>query len=325
MKNLIKTLFAFFVVVTIYSCDKDDVFTGSPNDSDITKVELRGTISTTETEVVAGQPFPLTVTIPQAFDVNVSVEATSFVPNTNKRYRGTEIIPAGATTVTFQMRAPGSDTADMPFRTDMEVYLSAITTDPIDEKIGFDGVQYTLTSDKLLLLFGDSLLSVPDASVLSIRIDSEGPHYVSRPGAIYNALNYRVIKDGVFQATIPAKATTGSTSNPTYNSFYGKSNVADKVELNILGVAENGSSTDGEYIIKIYPTKLISSPMDLFSRFTLRFPDETAKTISILLPSLVALPSATINASTPGIQVLKIDKSTGENDEPIFEITNLLL
>ncbi len=321
MKNLLKKFFAFVAVVTIFSCEKDDVFTGSPNDSGIAKVELVGTISTPETEVVAGQPFPLTVTLPQSFDVNISVEATSFVPNTAKRYRGTVIIPAGQTSITFQMKAPGSDTADMPFKSDMEVYLSAITTDPVDEKIGFDGVQYKLTSDKLLLDFGDSPLSVPDASILSIRIDSEGPHYNSRPGAIYNGLNYRVIKNGVYQSTIPVKATTGPANNPVYNSFYGKSNFADKVELNILSVAENGDSTDGEYIIRIYPSRLISSPMDLYSRFTLRFPDETAKSISVLLPSLVA--NATINATT-GIVVLKIVKTTLENGKPNFEVTTLL-
>jgi|JI10StandDraft_1071094.scaffolds.fasta_scaffold71903_4 hypothetical protein len=317
MKNLIKTLFAFVIVLMTSSCEEGDIFTGSPQDSGVAKVVLTGTISTPETEVVAGQPFPLTVTLPQSFDVNVSVEATSFVPNTSKRYRGTVIIPAGQTSITFQMRAPGAETPDMPFKTNMEVYLSSITTDPVDEEIGFKGVQYSLTSEKLTLDFGDSRLSVPDASILSVRIDSEGPHY--QPGlANYNGLNYRVIKDGVFQATIPAKATTGTTANPVYNSFYGKSNVASEVVLNILTVAENGASTDGEYIIKIYPSKLISSPMDLFSRFTLRLPDDSAKTISVFLPALVA--NTTINAST-GISVLKIVKSTDGDGKPIFDVT----
>ncbi|MCX6184621.1 MAG: hypothetical protein NTX74_06170 [Flavobacterium sp.] len=317
MKTLIKIFSALIIFILIVSCEKGDLVTGSPEDSDITKVQLTGLINTPDTEVVAGQPFPLSITLPRSFDINVSVEATSFIPNTGKRYRGTVIIPAGQSTITFQMRAPGSDISDMPFKTKMEVFLSAITTDPIREVIGFEGVQYSLNSNKLELDFGDSKLSSPNSSILSINIDSEGPHWNPNIGAIYNALNYRVVKNGVYQNTIPAKATTGSSLNPVYNSFYGKSNVADKVELNILNVAENGSSTDGEYIIKLYPTKLVSSQMDLFARFTIRFPDDKAKTISLLLPGLVA--NTLINATT-GVQVLKIVKTTSDEGMPLYDI-----
>jgi hypothetical protein len=308
MKYIYKFSF-LLLLLAISSCSKGDVFTGSPLDSNIEKVQLVGTISTTETNVVSGQPFNLTVTLPQTFNVNVNVEATSFLPNTNRRSLGTVIIPAGQTTATFQMKAAGADSPDMPYHNNLQVYLSAISTDPLDTASGFIGKQYSISSNVLNLDFGDASLSVIDHSMCSVRLDYVGPHY--RAASIpYNGLLYKVIKDGTLLASLPVSAAANSST-----SVYGKSNYQSGDNyMNILNVAKNGTPTDGVYIMKIYAPKLITDPTpNMQCRFTIRFPDEKAKTLYCEVPNMPI--SATVAG---GVEKLKIVKSD-LNGAPHYE------
>ena len=311
MKIIHNFLLLLFGTLLLTSCSEGDVFSGSPADTNIPKVTLVGTLSTTETNVVAGQPFEVQVGIPQTFDVNVNVEVTSFVPNTNKRFRGTVIIPAGQTSVAYQMKAPGSDTPDLPYHLNMKAYLSAITTDPLDTITGFKGKQYTLTSNMLDLDFGDAPLSSINHSICSVILDWEGPHYqiATTP---YNGLAFKVIKDGTLINTLPQNANNVTTT------VYGKSNSQQRNStinnMNILNVAGNGSSTDGVYIMKVYAAKLITSPMDVQCRFTIRFPDETAKTLYCVIPGMVA--NNNINS---GFEKLKVVKTTTPSGDPHYE------
>ena len=314
-----KTLiFLSFFLLILVSCTKNDVFTGSPNDTTIEKINLNGKISSTVTNVVSGQPFSLTVILPNTFDVDVLVEATSFIKDTNKKNKGTITIPAGQTTGSFQMKAPSADTDDLPYNLNMQVYLTAITTDPKNTSVGFYGKQYTISSNILDIDFGQASLAAPDHTLCDIRVDCIKPNY--QPGlTVFNGLKYSVIKNSIF---------TGSSSIPSTpalnSSFYGTTNPKDPyLDLKILNEAKDGSSTDGTYIIKLYAAKLVSPIMDVPVRFTVRFPDETAETFFTIIPSM-SITTGTINQNTVGFEKLQIIKSTNQTTGAPVYIPSLI-
>lgn len=310
MKNTYKFFFVFISSLLLFSCTKGDIVTGSPVGTNLPFVNLPITVSSTETDVVGGQPVPVLVTLPQTFDVAVSVEVTAALhsdnpsdPGTGKRSRTSVIIPAGQATATMLMIPPGGDASVLGFNYTLYVYASAITTDPaIDISIrpaGFPGVQYVVTSPIVPLTFrwGTSFLSANNAAVLSINVDWEGPYGPDNP--VNNNLKYIVKRNGVLIPTIPQTATTTSI-------VYGKNQGKGKTVLNIQNTDGTGSTsnTDGTYDISLYATKLVSTPMDLPYRFTVRFPDNSAKTFYGVLLGI------TVGPSTGAIAKLRVVKTT---------------
>ena len=92
----VKYLGVIFTIITIISCSKGELVTGSPVDSNVEFVTLQGSITTPDSDVVANQSFPVTISLGTVtFPMDVSVEAIAFLPNLNKRSRKAFIIPAG--------------------------------------------------------------------------------------------------------------------------------------------------------------------------------------------------------------------------------------
>ena len=252
-----KIAYKFFIVVTfsflLFSCDKGDVFTGSPEDSNVEHVALTGTIATTETSVVAGQRIPITVTIPQTFPVDVNVQATSFIVNTNKRFTRTILIPAGETSVLSYVNAPGGDSTDLPFIMSVQLSLTAITTvQSVDVPVGFEGKQYTLTSNVLELEYGDTSIPSTNAKRLGIRFDFKGPYTGQGPN--YNDLNIVLKKNGNILAantlavasSLTAPLAGSLTSTARYEQLY-LLDIAQKLKIFNKTPAD---STAGIYSVK---------------------------------------------------------------------------
>jgi len=269
MKNNIRKQFSRLILIGIVasfamiSCEEDDVFTGSPEGSNLNFITLRGTITTPETDVVAGQQFPVTISLgdnletPDAdlltFPVDVTVEAISFLPNLNKRARKSFVIPAGQNSIEGTMPAPSGDaTTDLPFEFDLEVYLSAIATAPNDDNTrGFEGKQYSIVSDTIILGYGDTPLAAINSKRLGIRFDYLGPY-----GATGNNLNIVLKKNGaVMPSQSSAQGVSSGTSRPitgtlTNTGRYESINFLDaKQELKLSNVTR-ADSIAGVYTVK---------------------------------------------------------------------------
>ncbi|GEP49351.1 hypothetical protein FNO01nite_00230 [Flavobacterium noncentrifugens] len=293
MKTLFKSILFIAVWASFISCEEGEVFTGEPDASKVEFVTLQGQIATTETAVVASQRFPVTITIPQSFPVDVSVEATSFLPNINRRARKTFLIKAGQTVLNDFMVTPGAEGAQtfLPFNSNIQVYLSAITSSGDAEIPGFAGKQYALTSNVLNLDFGETPLGGINPIRSVIRFDWENPNVGS---SSYNNLNIRLKRaDGT--------VVTVSANSNAANFIYGTTTQTARYEtLNFLNGAE-----DGVYIVEVWAARLISDPVNLPYRFAIRFPDQTSKVISGVIPNLslgtvaTAFPLLQITKSTP--------------------------
>ncbi len=295
MKKLnILLIFAFSLLQI--SCEEDDVFTGQPDPAVLEFITLTGSVASTDDAVVSAQPFSVTVTIPQTFDVDVNVEVTAFLPNINKRSRKVFTIEAGETSIEGKMNAPGADQGQttLPFNQNMEVYLSAITTTPVitaDGLVpsGFAGKQYRITSNKLNLDYGDSAFGGVNANRLSVRLDWKNPAGGGIPNN--NNLNIVLKRDGVVTAVSPSSQTTlpihGTTVSTGRYEF-----------VNFLSTA-----IDGTYVFEVFAQKLVSpGPIDIPFRFTVRFPDETVKTFSRIWTGVNVGTAAT---AVPKFQVIK--------------------
>lgn len=269
MKNNIRKQFSRLILIGIVtsfamiSCEEDDVFTGSPQGSNLNFITLRGEISTNETDVVAGQQFPVTISLgdnletPEAdlltFPVDVTVEAISFLPNLNKRARKSFVIPAGENSIESTMPAPSGDaTTELPFEFDLQVYLSAIATAPNDDNTrGFEGKQYSIASDTIVLGYGDTPIQGINSKRLGIRFDYLGPY-----GGTGNNLNIVLKKNGaVMPSQSPNQGVSASATRPingtlSATSRYEVVNFLDaKQELKISNVTR-ADSISGVYTVK---------------------------------------------------------------------------
>lgn len=264
--NLINKFFAFsFVVATILfssvSCEKDDPFLGSPAGSNLDFITLQGSITTVETDVVASQSFPVTISLgdnletPGAdlltFPVDVNVEAIAFLPNLNKRARKTFVIPAGQNSIVSTMTAPSGDaTTTIPFDFDLKLYLSAITTGQSVILRGFNGKQYTITSDTLTLGFGDTALGGINTKRCVVRFDFEGPYSGLTAGG-FNNLDIVFKKNGV----VSKVSSVGSTTRPIYGTTvnparYETINFLDESQEYKISNLTRADSIAGIYTIK---------------------------------------------------------------------------
>ncbi|MBS1535861.1 MAG: hypothetical protein JST78_12345 [Bacteroidetes bacterium] len=295
MKVFFNSLAALSFSLLLFSCEQDDRFSGAPDPSKVNFVELPATISTTEINVVSGQQFPITLDIsPQTFDVDVNIEVISFLPNINKRARKTFTIKAGETTVSGKMNAPSGDQgATLPFTQNMNLYMSAITTAPKItsdgvEPIGFAGKQYSISSNTVVLGYGDSAFGGVNSNRCAVRFDWKNPPGGGNPFS--NNLNIRLKRDGnvvtvATQSTQPINGTTTSTSR--YES------------LNFLS-----SAPDGTYVVEAFAAKLTSTPdpIDVPIRFTVRYPNEDVKTFASVLTGLTV---GTASDARPVFQIIK--------------------
>jgi hypothetical protein len=264
--NLINKLSAFIIVVATIlfssvSCEKDDAFLGSPVGSDLDFITLQGSITTVETDVVASQSFPVTISLgdnletPEAdlltFPVDVNVEAIAFLPNLNKRARRSFVIPAGQNSIESTMTAPSGDaTTTIPFDFEMQLYLSAITTGQDVLIRGFEGKQYSIVSDTLTLGFGDTALGGLNAKRCVVRFDFEGPYSGSSTGG-FNNLDIVFKKNGV----ISKVSSNGSTTRPIYGTTV---NAARYETINFLDEAQEykiSNLTRADSIAGIYTIK----------------------------------------------------------------------
>ncbi|MFN8275737.1 MAG: hypothetical protein U0X58_12760 [Flavobacteriaceae bacterium] len=207
-----------FVAISV-SCSEDDVYTGAPTSFKT----INATISTPETEVVGGQPFEITINLGDnpntpdtdllTFTEEVNVEVTAFVPSINRRLRKTITIPANQNVFVTSMTAPSGDVSPSAlFNKDMEMYLSAITTTPDAEVVGFKGVNYKVSSNKVILNYGETTVLAENSKRLSVVFDFQGP-YGTHPLA--NNLDLIISKNGTPLGTLL------TNNNLTYKPFYG--------------------------------------------------------------------------------------------------------
>jgi hypothetical protein len=173
----VKYLGLVIILIAISSCSKGDFVSGSPVDSNVEFVSLQGLISTPESEVVANQSFPVTISLGTVtFPMDISVEAVALLSNSNKISRKSFIIPAGNSSVTSTMVAPSGDSnCNLPFNLDLKLYLTSITTAPEVTPKGFVGKQYSIVSNTVNLGYGDTSTPGTNSKRLGIVFDFQGP------------------------------------------------------------------------------------------------------------------------------------------------------
>ena len=195
----------------------------------------------------------------------------------------------------MQVTAPSSGTYNIPYKKyTAQVFLTAINTAPNVVPAGFVGKLYTMTSNKLVLDYGDSLNGIPAANAgrLGIRFDSEGPY-----GANANNLDLVFLKNGL--AITPA-SDFGAASQTTRPYFGTRTNTGREENININStVADNAT-----YTINIFAKNLILSPVNMPYRFMVRFPDEKVRVYAGVLNGL------TVGTPATAIPVLQIIKTT---------------
>jgi len=304
MKTLYKIVLLLLIPVFFISCEEGDVFVGTPAGTDLQFITLKGTVATTESNVVSGQVIPITVTIPQSFPVETKVQVIAFLPNTNKRSTKSVIFPAGETTVDSEMTVPGAEQSDLPFHMNLEIYLAAITTGDDVDTFGFPGKQYSLTSDKITLDFSDTTIPAQNVNRLLIRFDFEN-YNNGNPAS--NNLNLSFRKNGVITpiANNNQQATAAYFGSLTATARY------ENVNFN------NAIAEDGTYTIYAFAQKLIASPSDVDYRFVIRFPAGKTRVFAGTLPGL------TLGNAASSIPVLQIVKSTDGNGVAQYAITQL--
>ncbi|MEY2692427.1 MAG: hypothetical protein RIT03_817 [Bacteroidota bacterium] len=254
----VKYLGVIFTTITIFSCSKGELVTGSPVDSNVEFATLVGSITTPDSDVVANQSFPVTVSIgAMTFPMDVSVEAIAFLPNSNKRSRKAFIIPAGESSITSTMVAPSGDaTCILPFNLDLKLYLSAITTAPEVTPKGFVGKQYSIVSDTIYLGYGDTSIPGVNSKRLGVRFDFEGPY--SGAGTNFNNLNIVLKKNGAAttsQSSMQGVSPLASTSRPLFGTLtnagrYEQIYFLDTNQAGSLSCASAGDFAAGLYTVK---------------------------------------------------------------------------
>ena len=254
-RNISIFLSVFSLSFLIYSCSKEDDFTGSPLDSNVEFVNLQASISTLETEVMANQVFPVTISLGSiTFPMDVSVEAIAFLPNLNKRARKSFIIPAGTSLLTSEMTAPSGDAlgTDMPFDFELKLYITSITTAPDVTPKGFSGKQYKIVSDTVFLPYGDTTIPGLNTKRLAIRFDFDGPYNGTTGG--FNNLDIVFKKNNVDfpLATQNTRPLNGTTKSP---DRYESVNFLDDAKLTYKLYNETvNDSTQKIYTIKFNTT-----------------------------------------------------------------------
>lgn len=251
MKYINKIAILFFATLLVGCSSDDEKFSGSPV-GNLNIIELIGSISTAESGVVAGQDFMVTVTIPQTFQTDVFVEAVALVEG--NKTTASILVPAGATTGSGLIAAPaGVPGAAMPFNNALTLNANAIVLAEVEV-----GNHYLLTSPSITIDFGDAVLPPPNISRLQIRFDWLGPWAGGQ-----NDLDLYLVRGNA----LVAAAETGTRFE---------------------NIALLNTAPDGEYSLFVGVWTVIGTNVDMPYRFMFRFPDNSAKTVAGVLPSINA-------------------------------------
>ncbi len=305
MKNFYRLLI-LFTIVLFFSCEKGEIFTGSPLDNGVSIESLVGTVTINESLIVSTQKVPITVTLPRTFDENVNIQATTFVPSTNKRIITSFILPAGQSSITTEIASPPTDNAVLSYVLEAQVFLTALGTDPLKPTVGFVGKQYILTSNIAKVDFGpDTVAPSTSSSRLSVRLDCESPKYSG--ATTYNELNL-VLKKNMGTVVQPINNTTISLGFSGTNSTSLSETRYDDINI-------SNSAPEDTYTISIYARKLILTPSNLKYRFVVRFPNKKIKTYTGVLNDVV------VTNASQAIVKLQIVKSPNSTDP--FTVTQI--
>jgi hypothetical protein len=306
MKNYYKLL-VLFTIVLFFSCEKGEIFTGSPLDNGVSIETIVGIVTINESLIVDTQKVPITVTLPRTFDENVNIQATIFIPSTNKRVNTSFILPAGQSSITTEISSPPIDNVVLSYVIEAQVFLTALGTDPLKPSVGFDGKQYILTSNIAKFDFGpDTVAPNISSSRLSVRLDCESPKYSG--ATIYNELNL-VLKKNNGSIVQPINNTPASFGFSGTNSTSLSETRYDDINIS------NIDAPADTYTISIHARKLILTPSNLKYRFVVRFPNKTIKTYTGVLNDLV------VTNASQAIVKLQIVKSTNSTD--MYSVTQI--
>lgn len=292
MKNL-NFIIIVATIILLTSCEKGDVITGSPIDTNLPVENMVGTISTDATEVVDGQEFLVNVILPNAFGVDTTVEAEVLVPELNSRIRRSVVILAGQTTNELKVSAPSSGAYNLPFNIyTVKVFLTAFNTASNVVPSGFSGKRYSISSNVLNLIYGDSEIPTANPNRLGLVLDFEGVYTGS---SIVNDLDVVILKNGA--PTVASDFGNTNTVTKPYNGTRIFSGRYEKFNINSL------YADDTTYQIALFAKKVITSGSNIDYRFAVRFPDDKVKIYSGTLTNVVV--GSALNAT----QVLKIIKT----------------
>lgn len=307
MKKINLFLFSLLFLL-ICSCQKNDVFTGSPLDSSVTFENIIGAISTTETVTVASQKIPVKIVLPFAFDKDVNILVTSYCKNNNKRSISILTMPKGNTVLEDFVSSPPTDANTiLNFNLESETFLSGISTvsNPPTPS-GFAGKQYSLSSNSIKLRFGDTVLPVLNANKCSFRFDYENPKYDASVTS-FNDLNLILKRSDGSVVTLATPATAVIHGTPTNSA--NASRYESIVFLNDAPV--------GVYIVSVYAKVLKQIPLTkLDYRFAIRLPGDKSKSF------FGTLQNVSLGSASNTIDILRINK-TLVNSKPEYELTQL--
>lgn len=313
-------IFLFALALALSSCEKGEVVTGSPIDTGLPVENIVGTISTDETEVVSTQDFFIDVTLPQKFDVDVTVQAEVLVPELNTRIRRSLVIKTGQTTDSLKVTAPsiGISQFIIPYKKySVKIFLIAFNTASNVVPSGFVGKRYSISSNVLTLNYGDTVILDANPNKLGINFDFEGP-YINL-ATYYNNLDLVFLKNNVNVLT--AFGGQSQTNSPYYGTRTG---TGRRDQINI-----NNSALPDTYTIAIYaknisvpPTVLPNPPAttNINYRFVVRFPDETVKSFAGTLNNIAV---GTIATAIPVLQIIKSSTIVGGVSVASYKISQL--
>jgi hypothetical protein len=164
-----------------------------------------------------------------------------------------------------------------------------ITTDGV-APVGFAGKQYSISSNTVVLGYGDSTFGGVNSNRCAVRFDWKNPPGGGNP--VNNNLNLRLKRDG--------GVVTVAGSNQTTQPIHGTTTSTSRYEsLNFLS-----SAPDGTYVVEAYAAKLTSTsdPIDVPFRFTVRYPNEDVKAYTGVLTGLTV---GTASDARPVFQIIK--------------------
>ena len=310
MKNtILKYLIVTFIFFAL-SCEKGDVFTGSPVDSNLPVEQITGIITTKELNITAGQDYLIDVTIPFKFDTDVSVQAETFVPALNTRVRRSVVIPAGQLTKELKMTAPGRGNYILPYKLQAKVFLTSINTSSSEVPGGFKDKIYKITSNSIDLGYGDLRIADVSPNRLGITFDFEGPYLTSGNTTTINNLSLSLRRGGV----ITSVGSLGATTAPLYGSMTGSGRVKE------LNFNNTSTSLDGTYTLNAFANRLISTPRDMPYRVVVAFPNDKIKTYIGIIPNMIV---GTAITATPILQIKRETRQVNGITVVDFEVTQL--
>ena len=284
MKILKSIVLLCMLSVAFVGCEDDDeVFMGTPVGSQ-NIVTLRGEISTPVEAALSGQEIDFTVTLPRTFNDTVSVEVT-VLGDRGRRFRKSVDVMPGETTATEEITSPGGSL----FETTFEMYISGIALQTVEL-----GTHYLIESNVLIIPTSSSTVPTQDTNALTVRLvwpnasgsGSTMQLTIDRPDPLVDVVG------GLF--------TAGGRQHKIRN--------ADGVSNN------NISSPTGDYIFGVKPSGIVGS-QDIPYQFIVIYPNGDAV---VYTGTYVGA-----TATSPSINVAKINKSYNSANQAVFTVENI--